>query len=104
EVLAQLPVLERPANLLRPPAEVFHGIGIDCLVGAAVGPAIRLVIACQVDAAGGDSAGNRRFPDGAPGGTTVVFEFARQTDVDGENLACGSRHWLRSLRIQSPKR
>src|SRR5262245_21415772 len=73
EVLAQLPVLERPADLLRPPAEVFYGVGIDRLVGAAVGPAIRLVVAGQINVAGCDSAGHRTFPDGAPGGTTVVF-------------------------------
>src|SRR5262249_51798989 len=98
EVLAQLPVLERPADLLRPPAEIFHGIRIDRLVGAAVGTAIRLVVAGQVDSAGGDPAGRRRFPDGAPGGATVVFELARQTDGDGEHLASPPDHtpsrWL----------
>src|SRR5262249_694600 len=73
-------------------AEVFHGVGIDRLVGAAVGPAIRLVVAGQVDSAGGNSAGHRGFPDGAPGGTTVVVELARQTDVDGENLASSDCH------------
>src|SRR5262249_20161564 len=87
EVLAQFPVLERPADLLRPPAEVFHGIGIERLVGAAVGPTIRLVVAGQVDSAGSDPPGHRRFPDAAPGGTPVVFKLARQTDVYGNHLS-----------------
>src|SRR5262249_19250260 len=62
---------DKHVDLLRPPVEIFHGIGIDRLVEAAVGPAMSLAVAGQVDSAGGDSAGHRRFPDGAPGGTTM---------------------------------
>src|SRR5262249_7827681 len=42
----------------------------------------------------------RRFPDGAPGGTTVVFKLAHGTDVDGENLASGSRHEPPSFQVR----
>jgi hypothetical protein len=87
EILAKLTVGKRSPDLLFPPSCVFYGVGVERFVGSPVCLAIRLVIASQVDSASGDSAGHRRFPDGAPGGTTVVFELARQTDVDGKNLS-----------------
>jgi hypothetical protein len=68
------------------------GVGVDRFIGSPVCLSIRLIVSGKVDTAGGDSTGHWRFPDRAPGGTTVVFEPARQTDVDGENFSCGSRH------------
>src|SRR5262249_22960583 len=59
EIFAELPVRERSADLLFPPPCVFDRVGVDRLVGAAVGVAIRLVVAGEIDASGGDPTDDR---------------------------------------------
>jgi hypothetical protein len=100
EVLAELAVGERSADRLLPPARVLDGVGVDRLVGPAVGLAIRLVVAGQVHPAGRDPPGDRRFPDRAPGGATAVLELAHAADIDGEDLSCGRRHELPSFQVR----
>src|SRR5262249_9446557 len=94
EVFAKLTVGQRSANLLCPPACVFDGVGVERLVGPAVRLAIRLVIAGEIDTSGRDPAGDRGFPDRALGGPAVVFEMTHVADVDAQDLADGSCHWL----------
>jgi hypothetical protein len=100
EILAKLTVGKGPADLLFPPACILNGIGVDRFVGSPVCLAIRLVISGKIHASGCDPTGDRRFPDRTPGRATVVFELARQADVDGENLAYGSRHELFSFQVR----
>src|SRR6266403_785499 len=92
EVLAELSVRERTADLPFPPAFVLDRIRVNRLVESAMCLAIRLAVAFQVDAASRDPPGHRRFPDRALGGMTAILEPAYPTDVDRENLSGVSRH------------
>src|SRR6267378_838318 len=96
QVLSELAVRERPADLPFPPALVLHRIRIGGLVEAAVCLEIRLAIASEIDAPSRDPSAHRRLPDRALGGASVVIELAHATDVDRED-PCGFRcHWFRS--------
>src|SRR6267378_1064650 len=96
QVLSELAVRERTADLPFPPALVLHRIRIDALVEAAVCLEIRLAIAHEIDAPSRDPSAHRRLPDRALGGAAVVIELAHATDLDREDL-CGFRcHWFRS--------
>src|SRR2546422_5863053 len=96
QVLSELAVRERTADLPFPPALVLHRIRIDGLVEAAVCLEIRLAIAHEIDAPSRDPSAHRRLPDRALGGAAVVIELAHAADVDREDL-CGFRgHWFRS--------
>src|SRR5262249_30078620 len=104
QVLAELGVREGPAFLRLPPPRVLDGVGVDRLVGTAVGLSIRLVVAREVHAAGRDAALDRRLPDRAARRPAVVLEIARPADADGEDA--GFAHALRpcsgSARFRSP--
>jgi hypothetical protein len=54
EILAELAVGERSADLLCPPPCVFDGVGVDHLIGSPVRLAIRLVIPGKVYTSGRD--------------------------------------------------
>src|SRR5882672_7528849 len=82
QILSELAVRERAADLPLPPALVLHRIRIDGLVEAAVCLEIRLAIAHEIDAPSRDPCTNRRLPDRALGGPAVVIELAHATDVD----------------------
>src|SRR5215813_5662575 len=75
QVLSELAVRERTANLPFPPALVLHRIDIDGLVEPAVCLEIRLAVAREIDAPSRDPSVYRRFPDRALGGATVVIEL-----------------------------
>src|SRR5262249_17483395 len=92
EIFAKLTVSERSANLLFPPPRVLEGVGVDRFIGSPVRLAIRLVISGKIYTLGCDPTDGRGFPDSTLGGTTVVFELAHATDVDGKNLPYGTCH------------
>src|SRR5262249_35107474 len=54
EILAQLAVGERSADLLCPPPCVLDGVGVDHLIGSPVCLAIRLIVSGEIDTSGGD--------------------------------------------------
>src|SRR6266478_2876740 len=96
QVLSELAVRERAADLPLPPALVLQRIRIDGLVEAAVCLEIRLAIAREIDTASRDPSAHRRFPDRALSGPAVVVELAHATDADRED-PCGFRcHGFRS--------
>src|SRR5438876_93318 len=96
QVLSELAVRERAADLPFPPALVVHRIRIDGLVEASVCLEIRLAIAREIDAPSRDPSANWRLPDRALGGPAVVIELAHATDVDREDLWGFRCHWFRS--------
>src|SRR5262249_35607714 len=85
EVFAKLAISERSTDLMLPPPRVFDRECVDHLVGSPVRISIRLLVSLEVDAANGDPAGGRRFPDAAPGRTTLVLERPSSADVDREH-------------------
>src|SRR5512143_1433932 len=94
EVLSELAVRERPADLLLPPLSVFDGICVDRLVGTPVCAPICLIVSGQIDASGRDPAARRHLPDGASREVPAVFELARSPDADRENPSRSDHHSL----------
>src|SRR5438067_4650698 len=72
QVLSELAVRERAADLPFPPALVFHRIRIDGFVEAAVFLEFRLAITSAFDARSPDPAASRRLSDHALRGPAVV--------------------------------
>src|SRR5262249_15523135 len=102
EIFAELTVSKRSADLLFPPPCVFDGVRVDRFIGSPMRFSIRLGISIEVYTSSGDPTGDRRFPDGTLGSTTVVFELPNGTDVDRENPRHPSRHWFFSFPLTSP--
>src|SRR6266496_403144 len=92
EVLAELAVCERSADLLLPPPSVFNGVDVDRFVRTSVRRAIRLIVSGKIDSSGRDPAGGGRPQDGAPDIAPAVFELPGRTDADRQNSSRGKCH------------
>src|SRR5438876_2000937 len=57
--LAELPDRERSSQLTLPPPDVFDRVCVDSLVGTSVRLPVRLIVALEVHASGGDSTDDR---------------------------------------------
>src|SRR5207237_2825431 len=95
EVLAELAVGDRTADLLFPPPLVFHRVCVDRLVESTMCLAICLAVSLEIDASSRYPPGYRQFPDRALSRAAAIFEPADATDVDREDLS-SVRH--RSIR------
>jgi len=69
---------------------VFDGIAVDRFVFAAVDPEVPLTVAVQIQLAENDLARDRLFEDAGSDDGVVPGHFAREANVDGDELHCAA--------------
>src|SRR6516165_12667107 len=66
DVLAERAIGQLAAKLFHPPVQVLPGVGVDSLLGAAVGGLVHLLVAAEAEHAYLDTAGHRPLVDRGP--------------------------------------
>jgi hypothetical protein len=82
EIFSKLAVLKRSTELLFPPTHVFYGVGIHRFIRPPMSFTIGLIVSFKIYPSGRDTAGHRRFPNGAFGRPTVIIKLAHPPNVD----------------------
>src|SRR5258706_3944312 len=76
QIFPKLTVLQRSAEFLFPPSQIFHGASVDNFIGTPVRFAIRLIVSFEIDSTNGDTTVDVCFPHRAFGRSNVIIILA----------------------------